>query len=212
MRTAVFGSRLDGHAKVVVELFAQHPGLELTGLLDDHPENVGRTIGSLAVLGGCADLSRLAAEGLEAVVLGFGAARGRAAILAAVAAAELELPTLVHPTAFVAASAELGPGVQVMPQASVGPGARLGAGVLVNTGASVDHDVEIEQGSVVDPGAVLAGRVQVGAEVEIGSGAVLIPDSVVGPEAVVGAGAVVVKPVAAGETVVGVPARPLLRG
>ena len=65
---------------------------------------------------------------------------------------------------------------------------------------------------MVDPGAVLTGRARVGESVEIGSGAVLIPDVEVGDGATVGAGAVVTRPVAAGATVVGVPARPLARG
>jgi UDP-perosamine 4-acetyltransferase len=209
MRLAVYGSRPDGHAGVVLDLFAgEH---DFVGLLDDWPENAERTIGDLRVLGGTADLSRLAAEGIEGVVLGFGAPQGREQILAAIEAAGLALPVLVHPTAFVAASAVLGPGVQVMPRASVGPHARVGRGVLVNTGATLDHDVVVADASVIDPGAVLTGRVRVGSGVEIGSGAVLIPDSVVDDGATVGAGAVVVDPVAAGATVVGVPARPLPR-
>lgn len=210
MRLVVYGSRPDGHANVVLDLFAgKH---EFVGLLDDWPENATRTIGSLRVIGGTADLSRLAAEGVEGVVLGFGAARGRGAILDAIEAAGLALPTLVHPTAFVAASATLAAGVQVMPRASVGPNARVGRGVLVNTGATLDHDVLVADGAVIDPGAILTGRVRVGSEVEIGSGAVLVPDSVVGAGATVGAGAVVVRPVEAGITVVGVPARPLPEG
>jgi UDP-perosamine 4-acetyltransferase len=209
MRLAIYGSRPDGHAAVVLDLFAggEH---EFVGLLDDWSENAERTVGGLRVIGGTADLSRLAGEGIEGVALGFGAAQGRRAILDAIEAAGLALPTLVHPTAFVAPSARLAAGVQVMPQASVGPNAEVGRGVLVNTGATLDHDVVVADGSVVDPGVVLTGRVRIGSEVEVGSGAVLIPDSVVGDGATVGAGAVVVRPVEAGTTVVGVPARPLV--
>jgi UDP-perosamine 4-acetyltransferase len=207
---AVYGSRPDGHANVVLDLFAGNPDHEFVGLLDDWQENADRMIGGLGVIGGTGDLADLAGEGLEGVVLGFGAAVGRARILDAIEAAGLALPTLVHPTAFVADSAVLGHGVQVMPRASVGPSARVGRGVLVNTGALLDHDVEVADASVIDPGAVLTGRVRIGSEVEIGSGAVLIPDSVVGDGATVGAGAVVVRPVEAGATVVGVPARPLI--
>jgi UDP-perosamine 4-acetyltransferase len=211
VRLAVYGSRPDGHANVVLDLFGTDPGHEFVGLLDDRPENAARTIGDRRVLGGIADLARLAEDGLEGVVLGFGAAAGRGRILAAIEAVGLALPTLVHPTAFVAESAELEAGVQVMPRASVGPNARVGRGVLVNTGAILDHDVVVADASVIDPGAVLTGRVLVGSEVEIGSGAVLTPDSVVGDGATVGAGAVVVGPVEAGTTVVGVPARPLTK-
>jgi sugar O-acyltransferase (sialic acid O-acetyltransferase NeuD family) len=209
MRLAVYGSRPDGHANVVLDLFADEH--EFVGLLDDWPENAERTIGALRVIGGTADLPRLAEDGLEGVVLGFGASRGRKQVLAAIEDAGLALPVLVHSTAFVAASAQLAPGAQVMPQASVGPQARVGRGVLVNTGATLDHDVVVADGSVIDPGAVLTGRVRIGSEVEVGSGAVLVPDSIVGDGATVGAGAVVVRPVEAGATVVGVPARPLLK-
>ena len=211
MRAAVYGSRPDGHANVALEAFGGRSELEFVGLIDDWPENADRTIGELAVIGGMADLSRLAGEGLEAIVLGFGAAQGRGDAVRAIEAAGLALPILVHPSAHVAPSAELAAGVQVLPAASLGPNARVGLGGLINTGAIVEHDVTVGDYSVVDPGAVLTGRVKVGREVEIGSGAVLIPDVEVGDGATVGAGAVVTGPVPGGVTVVGVPARPLDR-
>jgi sugar O-acyltransferase (sialic acid O-acetyltransferase NeuD family) len=211
MRVVLYGSRPDGHASVVLEMLAGAAGMEVAGLVDDWPENAGRKIGALAVIGGSADLPRLAAEGVEGVLLGFGAAQGREAIVGAVDAAGLALPTLVHASAQIAASAKLADGVQVLAQASVGPNARVGRGGLINTGAIVEHDVSVGDYSVIDPGAVLTGRARIGESVEIGSGAVLIPDAEVGPGATVGAGAVVTRPVAAGQTVVGVPARPIER-
>ena len=212
MRVAIYGSRVDGHASVVLEVLLSGSQFAPIGLLDDWPENASRRIGELEVIGGIADLPRLAGEGVEGVVLGFGAAQGRKEVLAAVGAAGLVLPTLVHPAAHVEPSATLGEGVQVMPHAHVGPNARLGRGCLVNTGAIVEHDVVLGDGAVVDPGAILAGRVRIGDDVEVGSGAALIPDVAVGDRAIVGAGAVVVRPVDADVTVVGVPARPLARG
>jgi UDP-perosamine 4-acetyltransferase len=211
MRVVIYGSRSDGHAKVILDTFLADSGLEVVGLVDDLPENAGRTIGSLRVLGGGADLAALAADGVEGVLLGFGAPSGRESVVEAIDAAGLALPTLIHPSAHVATTARLGDGVQVLPQASVGPGADVGRGALINTGAIVEHDNGIGDFSVVDPGAVLAGRVSVGASVEVGAGAVLIPYVEVGAGATVGAGAVVIDPVAAGATVVGVPARPITR-
>ena len=212
MRVVLYGSRLDGHANVVLDLFVRAADFEVVGLIDDWPQNAERAIGSLRVIGGSADLPALAAEGVEGVLLGFGATRGREAAVQAIEAAGLALPTLIHPSAHVSASATLAEGVQVLPQASVGPGAQIGRGALVNTGAIVEHDVSVGDYSVVDPGAVLTGRVSVGAAVEVGSGATLIPDVEVGTGATVGAGAVVIGSVPAGQTVVGVPARPISRG
>jgi UDP-perosamine 4-acetyltransferase len=211
MRVALYGSRPDGHANVVLEVLASVPEIEVVGLLDDWPQNADRKIGGLEVIGGSPDLTRLAADGLEGVLLGFGAAQGREPIVEAVEAAGLALPTVVHASAYVAPSARLADGVQVLPRASVGPNARIGRGGLVNTGAIVEHDAIVEDYSVVDPGAVLTGRVRIGRSVEVGSGAVLIPDVEVGSGATVGAGAVVIRSVAAGQTVVGVPARPVDR-
>jgi sugar O-acyltransferase (sialic acid O-acetyltransferase NeuD family) len=211
MRVVVYGSRPDGHANVVLQVLLDAADLEVVGLIDDWPENAGRTIGALEVLGGSADLTRLAGEGVDGVLLGFGAAKGRGAIVRAVEAAGLALPILVHPSARVTASATLAAGAQVLAGAYIGPNAQLGRGALLNTGAIVEHDVRLGDCSVVGPGAVLAGRVRVDESVEVGSGAVLIPDVEVSAGATVGAGAVVTRSVAAGATVVGVPARPLDR-
>lgn len=207
MRTVVVGSRADGHARVVIELLCAVPDFELVGLIDDYPENAEHAIAGLTVIGTSDELRRLTSEGLQAAILGFGAARGRAAILAKVADAALALPKLVHETAFIAPSAELGPGCQLLPRTYVGPGARIGRGSLINTGAIVEHDVIIADAAVVDPGAIVAGRAVVESEAEVGSGAVVLPDVRVGARAIVGAGAVVTREVAEGVTVIGVPAR-----
>jgi sugar O-acyltransferase (sialic acid O-acetyltransferase NeuD family) len=211
VRVVIYGSRPDGHARVVLEVLLAGEVHEVVGLVDDLPENRRRKIGMLEVIGSCDDLRRLSAEGVEGVVLGFGAAEGRDGVVGAVEAAGLKLPTLVHPSAYVAPSAQLGSGLQVLPQASIGPGAHIGRGVLINTGAIIEHDVGVGDFAVVGPGAVLAGRATVGESVELGARAVVLPDIDVGAHAVVGAGAVARRDVLANQTVVGVPARPLAR-
>jgi sugar O-acyltransferase (sialic acid O-acetyltransferase NeuD family) len=192
----------------VVETFLSEADFDVIGLIDDEPENAGRRINGLSVVGSQSDLPRLASEGVEGVVLGFGAAAGRDAVVDAVDSAGLALPTLIHPSAHVSTSATLAAGVQVLPQASVGPNARIGRGALVNTGAIVEHDATISDYVVVGPRAVLAGRSTVGESTEIGAAAVLLPDGNLGAGSVIGAGSVVTHPVHAGQTVAGVPARP----
>lgn len=212
MRVAVYGSRPDGHARVVIELLLGGVSYETVGLIDDMPENRERALAGLSVIGSRESLAELAATGLQGVALGFGSAVGRGAVVEAIEAAGLKLPVLVHASAQIAASARLSPGAQVLALASVGPGARVGRGALINTGALVEHDVSVGDYAVIDPGAVLTGRASVGASVEIGSGAVVLPDVSIGEGALVGAGAVVRGDVPAGVTVAGVPARLLSRG
>jgi sugar O-acyltransferase (sialic acid O-acetyltransferase NeuD family) len=207
MRIAIYGSRPDGHAKVVLELLGARADLTVVGLIDDFAENRERRVRGLEVLGTGAELGALRAGGLEGVVLGFGEAAGRREAVERVRAAALALPAFVHASAGVAASARVGDGAQVLAGAYVGPDAQVGEGVLVNTRAIVEHDVTLAAGSVVSPGAVLAGRVALHASVFVGAGATILPDVIVGERAVVGAGAVVTRDVAAGAIVTGVPAR-----
>jgi UDP-perosamine 4-acetyltransferase len=209
VRVVIYGSRPEGHAKVVLDLFQGLDGIEIIGLVDDYPVNRRRTIRGLAVVGDGSSLTALKADGVEGVVLGFGDNRERRRTCERIAGAGLTLPVLVHPTAVVSVSARLDLGAQVLPKACVGPDAALGDGVLINTGAIVEHDVKIGPGSVVGPGATLAGRVHLEQDVSVGAGATILPDRRVGEAAVVGAGAVVVRDVRSGEVVVGVPARPL---
>jgi sugar O-acyltransferase (sialic acid O-acetyltransferase NeuD family) len=211
MKTVIYGSRPDGQANIVAQLAQATGRFELVGLIDDLPENAARSVRGLSVLGTRADLRRLRGTGVEALLIGFGESLGRAEAVEIAAAADLELPTLLHESSHRFASAEIGRAVQVFPLAYVGANAVLGDGVLVNTAAVVEHDATLAAGAVVLPNATVSGRAQIGRDATIGAGATVLPDVSVGPEAVVGAGAVVVEDVAAGGRVAGVPARPLER-
>lgn len=120
------------------------------------------------------------------------------------------------------------PSVQRSPHVTIGDGAlvfaasvltteiRLGHHVHINVGCTVSHDAIIGDYATLAPGSHLSGWVELGRRVSIGTGAsvrdgtpgkrLLIED-----DAIVGVGACVIRPVAAGTTVVGVPARPLVR-
>jgi sugar O-acyltransferase (sialic acid O-acetyltransferase NeuD family) len=116
--------------------------------------------------------------------------------------------TIVHPAATVSVLAYLGAGTFVGAGAVVAPAARIGEGSIVNHGAVVDHDCMVGDFCHVAPTAALGGGVRVGERVLIGAGAIVLPGRTIGSGALIGAGAVVDRDVAAGITVVGVPARP----
>jgi UDP-perosamine 4-acetyltransferase len=211
MKTVIYGSRPDGQANIVAQLAEATGRFELVGLIDDFPENAARSVRGLKVLGTSADLPRLRATGVEALLIGFGESLGRARVVEIAAAAGLELPALLHESSHRFVSAVIGRGVQVFPLAYVGANAVLGDGVLVNTAAVVEHDASLDAGAVVLPNATVSGRAHIGRDATIGAGASVLPDVSIGPGAVVGAGAVVVANVEGGERVAGVPARPLER-
>ena len=78
--------------------------------------------------------------------------------------------------------------------------------------ASVGRDVNIGAGTITaNFNGVRKNRTEIGDRAQIGSGAVMIAPVTIGQDAVVGAGAVITRGtrIGDGETVVGVPARPL---
>jgi UDP-perosamine 4-acetyltransferase len=212
VKVLIYGSRPDGHAKVVLELCEADPQLTAIGLLDDVPENRRRSVRGLEVLGGIDDLQRLRVQGAEGVLLGFGAHEGRGEIAREISRAGLALPMVRHPTAQLAPSARCEPGAQLLCGAIVGADALVGEAAMVNTAAVLDHDVRVEAGAVIGPNATIGGRAKVGVEAFVGAGATILPDRTVGRGATVGAGAVVTRDVVPGAVVAGVPARPLVRG
>lgn len=125
--------------------------------------------------------------------------------------AGLQPITAVHPYAFVAENAVLGPGCQVLAGAIVAAEARLGRQCIVNTRASVDHECTLADGVEIAPGATLCGLVRVETAGWVCAGAVVLPRLTVGADAIVGAGAVAIRDVSARTTVVGVPAKPLVK-
>jgi sugar O-acyltransferase (sialic acid O-acetyltransferase NeuD family) len=115
--------------------------------------------------------------------------------------------TAVHHTAWVSESAELGAGCQVLAGAIVGVEAIVGDHCILNTRSSIDHECRLADAVEIGPSATLTGVVSVETAAWIAAGAIVLPRLRIGADAIVGAGAVVTRDVAAGVTVVGVPAR-----
>lgn len=102
-------------------------------------------------------------------------------------------------------------GVCVLPNVTITADITIGEGTLINRAVSISHDSKIGCYCDLAPGVQILGRVTIGDRTEIGSNAVILPDVVVGSDCRIGAGAVVTKDVPDGVTVVGVPAKPLIK-
>jgi sugar O-acyltransferase (sialic acid O-acetyltransferase NeuD family) len=120
---------------------------------------------------------------------------------------EIEWPVLIHPRAiYDQATCKFGPGVVLASGAVCTVNIEFGSFALINFGSTIGHETQIGQGSVVNPGANISGGVVIEEGVLVGSGAQVLQYLRVGAGAKIGAGAVVTRNVAAGTTVVGVPA------
>jgi UDP-perosamine 4-acetyltransferase len=199
-RAAVLGA--GGHGKVVIATL-QAAGWQVAAAYDDAEERWGGAVLGVPIRG---PLEAAAGAAVDGAVVAVGDNRARKSL-----AERFDLPwiAVVHPAAVVHPSVELGAGTVVFAGAAIQPDTRIGRHAIVNTGASVDHDCRLGGFVHVAPGARLGGGVTVGEGVMVGIGSSVVPGITIGPWATVGAGAAVVREVAAGATVVGVPARPL---
>ncbi len=203
-----------GHARVVIDAIQTSRRAEVYGILEANPALWGMEVLGVRVLGGDDLLSGLGREGVRSFVVGLGSihsdmhARRREMYEGAISLGFAAL-TVVSPSAACSSWARLGPGTVVLPGAIVNAGARVGANAIINSGAIVEHDCRIGDHVHIASGARLSGSVMVGDAAFVGAGATLLQGLHIGDNAVVGAGAVVLEDVAAGATVVGVPARPV---
>ena len=200
------------HARVVMDCIRSRPDLwSLEGFVDPHPapEAVERfTIPHL----GDDDMISPHAHGRWFVigVGSVGVARVRSRIAERYTAAGARWAVVVHASAWVSPSAHLGPGTVVCAGAIVNTGATVGAHCVVNTGAIVEHDVQLGDFVQVGPGAALGGGAVASHGAYLGLGCRVRDHVRIGARTVVGMGSVVIGSVGDEQTVVGVPARPLL--
>lgn len=197
-----------GQGKVVLDILKLN-GYEVIGFIDDDNKKIGQKINDIKVIGNTSDLMKNRFSENVVVALGDNSARKKTFELCTKSG--FNMINAIHPSSVICDNVILGKGVVIMAGAVINTNAKIGNNIIINTRSSIDHDCVLENHCQVQPGATLAGTVTVKESATVGSGATIIPNKIIGKNSVVGAGAVVVKDVIDNITVIGVPAKEMMK-
>lgn len=118
--------------------------------------------------------------------------------------------TIIHNTAYISKNVKIGDGCIVLAGARIHCDSKVGNYVIIQPYATIGHDTIIGDWSLINTGVVCGGASKIGEGVVIHINSAVMPSAIIGDCAIVGAGSVTLRRVKAGQTVFGVPAKPVL--
>ena len=104
---------------------------------------------------------------------------------------DIELVSLISPTAYVSASAKIAKGVNIMHHALININVRIGENTIINSQSLVEHDSSIGSHCHISTGVKINGGAKIGNNTFIGSGAVIHEGITIGNDVIVGAGSII---------------------
>jgi sugar O-acyltransferase (sialic acid O-acetyltransferase NeuD family) len=116
---------------------------------------------------------------------------------------------IIHPTVAIGPATTLGMGIIMARSSMLTVNIQIGNYVTINSFSSCGHDAVVEDGCTISAHCDITGHAHLERGAFLGSHAAVMPGVRVGAFATVAAGSVAFRNVKAGETVIGVPAKPI---
>jgi sugar O-acyltransferase (sialic acid O-acetyltransferase NeuD family) len=199
-------------AMVAEHVNAREHFWEIYGFIGHNLSEIGKNLGVACIIG---DDEWLLSQDFETdILIGIGYPELRADILTRYLdqGERFGYPNLVHPKAsFDYRRIELGRGNVITSGCSFTCDIKVQDFNLFNLNTTVGHDVCIGSFNVINPSVNISGGVHFADRILAGTGCQILENLWVGADVIIGAGAVVRNNVPNGQTVVGIPAKPIKR-
>ncbi len=190
---------------LIRDLVKAGEALEPIGFLDDSPEQEGKKLCGLPILGGLEWIKDKAQEIELVVATGFPELKKD--LVKRAQTYGVRFAQLIHPRVECSEYVKIGKGSIICAGCILTTQIEIGEFVLINLDCTIGHDVKIGDYSCISPGVHISGRVEIGKGCEIGTGVNIIPGVKIGDDTVVGAGATVINDLPSKVVAVGVPAK-----
>lgn len=180
---------------------------DVKGFLDDNPNALDGYEGYPPIIGTPDDYVPQEEDVFQCAV---GSVKTRRELSEKILAKGGEFLTLIHKTAYLSKNVKVGKGCMILAGARIQCDAKVGDYVIMQPYAILGHDVQVGNWSLINALADCGGMSKVGEMCTINTTAFILPLSKIEDGATVGAESLVLRKVKAGQTVMGVPAKPLV--
>lgn len=193
---------------LISDINSLNPKYNIIGWISN--EKVGSVIDDLPVLGNNDYLKFIDRKISVAICIGSGIIREK--IYKYILSNNfLSFPNIIHPQALISKNIKLGIGNIITAGNIITVNVTFRNFVICNLSCTIGHDCTINNYATILPGAHISGNVVIGDNTTIGTGANIIQNLSIGKNSYVGAGAVVINNVYDNKTVVGVPAKEIVK-
>lgn len=199
-------------AELITQINSNSAKWEILGYIDDGIE-VGKELNGYKVLGGLNYLNNNINEEM-AVVLAIGNPKTKEKIVSLIQNANVYYPVLIHPNVVLPSNSNdfnIMEGSIICPFTFISLNVTIGKHVLLNVNCTIGHDATIGDYSCLMPSVNVSGEVNLGPRTYGGVGSQIINQVDVVSDVVIGAGSVVIKSITESGTVMGVPARMIIK-
>jgi sugar O-acyltransferase (sialic acid O-acetyltransferase NeuD family) len=159
--------------------------LNISGFLDDNPDNYNRYRFSAPLLGGIQSHEVIRGG---SYIIGIASLKYRRSFVEKFKAAGATFIAFTHCSTYVSETSLIGEGSIIGPNANIGPNVKIGAFTLINSRASMGHDTVVGDYNFISPNVCLSGFTSVGNENLFGINSATIPGITIGSRNKIAAG------------------------